>query len=264
MNAIIESVLEKSEVDMIWELETEDEAVKIDKEIMSKLGVKEGKSIYLLKYGDRIFIFKDKEDAERFAKKLREAGAEISEEEIREIENEGEVLLKEEDIKELGDLSKGVRLEYREKERATEIKAIAEEEKKEKETEITEEKIEKSKERIEKEMIRKYRLNVANFRLNEYTLTTKAKKAIAKEANEIRKYDYEKITIEGHTCWLGGDKVNERLSRLRAETVYKEFLLNGIPAEKITYIGYSSKVPIAPNTTKEGRAANRRTEIYVE
>jgi outer membrane protein OmpA-like peptidoglycan-associated protein len=267
-NTVIESVLGNSNASMVWELKAENEVVKLDKQVLEKLGIKEGSKVYLLSYGSRVFLFENKADTQEFVKRLQEVGANIDEGDIREIDGlevKGDKMeLKAEEIKKIGDLSKGVRLEYYDKEKATEIKSIAQEQKKTKEAEITQEKLEGAKERREKEMIKKYKLNVATFKINDYKLSTKAKEAIAQQAKEIRKYDYNKITVEGHTDTSGSKEVNERISRQRAESVYNEFLLNGIPPAKITYTGYGSQVPIAPNTTKEGRAANRRTEIYVE
>jgi predicted outer membrane repeat protein len=119
------------------------------------------------------------------------------------------------------------------------------------------------KEIREKPMTKKYKLNVANFSPNEYLLTEESKEIIAREANEIKKYSYDLITVAGHADSSEDDDV-EMLSRKRAESVYKEFLLNGIPVGKVGFIGYGSRIPVAPNDTDEGRATNRRTEIYIE
>ncbi|MDR2426762.1 MAG: OmpA family protein, partial [Endomicrobium sp.] len=268
-NTIIESVLEESQASMVWEMEVENDNVKISKEVVGKLGIKEGSSIYLLNYGRRIFLFKNRVEAAEFLWKLMDAGANIDEENIREIEgvevkNEDVVGINVEELKDIGDLSKGIRFEHYGKDNTTEVKSVAEEEKRSKEEEITKEKVEGAIERRQKPMIKKYKLNVANFGLNEYSLTNKAKQIIAQEAKEIRKYDYTLITVEGHTDSTGREEINEKISRSRAQSVYKEFLLNGIPAGKIGFIGYGSRVPIATNAAEEGRAANRRTEIYVE
>jgi outer membrane protein OmpA-like peptidoglycan-associated protein/formylmethanofuran dehydrogenase subunit D len=264
-DAMIEKVLGNSNASMVWELKAENEVIKLDRKVLAQLGIKEGSKVYLLSYGSRVFLFEDKSNTQDFVRRLQEVGANIDEGDIREIEGRDDnIELKAEDINKVGDLSKGVRLEYYDKEKATEIKSIAQEQKKTKEAEITQEKLEGAKERREKEMMKKYKLNVATFKVNDYKLSTKAKEAIAQQAKEIRKSDYNKITIEGHTDTSGSKEVNERLSRQRAESVYNEFLLNGIPSDKISYIGYGEQMQIAPNTTKEERAANRRTEIYVE
>jgi predicted outer membrane repeat protein len=147
------------------------------------------------------------------------------------------------------------------KKRTYEIKPIPEEEKAE---EISEEKSEQAKDRRDREMIKKYNLNAATFKLNKFDLSEKARETIERQAKEIKKSDYNKIAVKGHTDTTGSKSFNDRLSRQRAQSVYNELLLHGIPAEKMSYDGYGDQVPIFPNTTREGRAANRRAEIYVE
>jgi outer membrane protein OmpA-like peptidoglycan-associated protein len=72
------------------------------------------------------------------------------------------------------------------------------------------------------------------------------------------------IALEGHTDWIGGEAYNERLGLARAETV-KRYLTErlGIPAERINVVSYGETRPVAPNTTREGRALNRRVVIQV-
>lgn len=57
--------------------------------------------------------------------------------------------------------------------------------------------------------------------------------------------------------------INDRLSLERAKAVYDIFIRSGIPPEKMSYEGLSSKHPASTNKTKEGRAKNRRVEILI-
>jgi peptidoglycan-associated lipoprotein len=72
------------------------------------------------------------------------------------------------------------------------------------------------------------------------------------------------IEIEGHTDNVGDKAVNERIGLLRAEAV-KRYLYekHGIPLHKMSVISYGEDRPVAPNTTREGRAQNRRVVIRV-
>ena len=67
------------------------------------------------------------------------------------------------------------------------------------------------------------------------------------------------ITIAGHTCNLGYDWFNQRLSERRAERVAKLLAAPARYAVKVEAYGKSK--PIADNSTAEGRAANRRAEV---
>jgi len=72
------------------------------------------------------------------------------------------------------------------------------------------------------------------------------------------------IEIEGHTDNVGPKEVNERVGLERAEAT-KRYLYQQyqIPLHKMNVISYADEKPVAPNTTKEGRAQNRRVVIKV-
>lgn len=70
-----------------------------------------------------------------------------------------------------------------------------------------------------------------------------------------------KISIEGHTDNVGGDKTNLPLSEARAKSVMQALVANGIAASRLTAKGWGQSRPMADNNTAEGRAKNRRVEI---
>jgi peptidoglycan-associated lipoprotein len=72
------------------------------------------------------------------------------------------------------------------------------------------------------------------------------------------------IEIEGHTDSTGSTDTNQRLGLARAETV-KRYLYETyqIPLHKINVISYGEEKPVAPNTTRDGRAQNRRVVVKV-
>ena len=67
------------------------------------------------------------------------------------------------------------------------------------------------------------------------------------------------ITIAGHTCNLGSDWYNQRLSERRAERVAK--LLAAPDRYAVKVQAYGKTKPVADNSAAEGRAANRRAEV---
>jgi chemotaxis protein MotB len=71
------------------------------------------------------------------------------------------------------------------------------------------------------------------------------------------------VLIEGHTDNTGTEAQNWELSLHRAMSVCKELEFRGFPPYRMTVAGRGSYAPIAPNTTKEGQAQNRRTEIIL-
>lgn len=94
-------------------------------------------------------------------------------------------------------------------------------------------------------------------------LKPQAVENLYKMAQILKKYPENVLTIRGYTDSTGSAKVNEELSRKRAAAVRDRFVANGVPANTITVVGMGPKNPIAPNTSAEGRAKNRRVEIEI-
>ncbi len=72
-----------------------------------------------------------------------------------------------------------------------------------------------------------------------------------------------RIEISGHTDNIGTYKYNKKLSEDRAKAVVDYLIKKGITPDRLTYKGYAFDQPVAPNTTDEGRAKNRRVEFKV-
>ena len=77
----------------------------------------------------------------------------------------------------------------------------------------------------------------------------------------VEQNNYE-LTIVGHTDSIGSNAYNFKLSRRRAESVKAKLLEFGLSEDRIVGIeAMGEEQPIATNTTKEGRAQNRRVEF---
>lgn len=72
-----------------------------------------------------------------------------------------------------------------------------------------------------------------------------------------------RLQIDGHTDNVGEFSPNLALSRQRAEAVRIALIRRNVAANRLTTRGFGESRPIAENTTAEGRAKNRRTEIHV-
>lgn len=100
------------------------------------------------------------------------------------------------------------------------------------------------------------------FATNSSTLSTEAKTTLAKFAKSMADFPDTDLTIWGHTDNTGSDAVNERISRERANSVAKYLQTNGM-ANKMNVEGKSYSMPVADNSTPEGRTLNRRVEVYI-
>jgi len=71
------------------------------------------------------------------------------------------------------------------------------------------------------------------------------------------------VRVVGHTDNTGSDAVNDPLSVERARSV-REYLANrGVSSQRVEISGEGARQPIADNSSAEGRARNRRVEIFL-
>lgn len=99
-------------------------------------------------------------------------------------------------------------------------------------------------------------------------LKSEAVTLLGKVADAIKEYDDNTITIEGHTdsnpISTAQYPNNMMLSLYRAYNVYDYFVKEkGFDEKTMTSSGRGDAVPIASNSTAEGRAQNRRVEIKI-
>ncbi len=101
------------------------------------------------------------------------------------------------------------------------------------------------------------------FATGKYTLLPIAKERLNEVAKAVKDQGFKSIVVEGHTDSRGSADANETLSLKRAEEVRAHLITQGIPADKIRAVGRGEEVPVADNSTPEGRANNRRVELIV-
>ncbi|MGB4958714.1 MAG: OmpA family protein [Saprospiraceae bacterium] len=72
-----------------------------------------------------------------------------------------------------------------------------------------------------------------------------------------------KINIVGYTDDVGKEEDNLALSKQRAKAVKDALIIKGIDPSRIVDEGKGETIPIADNSTEEGRLKNRRTEFVI-
>jgi OOP family OmpA-OmpF porin len=81
----------------------------------------------------------------------------------------------------------------------------------------------------------------------------------------LKRYPGVKVEVDGHTDSIGTDEYNQSLSERRARIVFDYLTSHGIDASRLDGPkGFGESKPVDTNSTKEGRARNRRTELSVE
>jgi outer membrane protein OmpA-like peptidoglycan-associated protein len=104
------------------------------------------------------------------------------------------------------------------------------------------------------------------FAHDSYQLKPAAMQTLRSAAEHIKERitPHQKIFITGYTDSTGDPTYNKRLSRARAQAVANFFVREKLFEEKILLPGGDgADKPVAPNSSPEGRALNRRVEIEV-
>jgi outer membrane protein OmpA-like peptidoglycan-associated protein len=73
-----------------------------------------------------------------------------------------------------------------------------------------------------------------------------------------------RFEVAGHADGDGREENNKRLSERRAQAVLDYLAKSGVPAVRMSAVGYGTTRPLVPNTTAENKAKNRRIEFVVK
>ena len=101
------------------------------------------------------------------------------------------------------------------------------------------------------------------FGFDSSELTPTSKENIGELAATLNKYNDTDILIQGHTDSKGTDEYNQELSVERAASVANYIAGLNVVRTRITTVGYGETMPVADNSTEEGRRLNRRVEIAI-
>jgi len=116
---------------------------------------------------------------------------------------------------------------------------------------------------ISYEAPKSYTLNSLNFETGKATIKQESY-VLLDDIVELMKLKPDmKILIEGHTDSDGEDTANLILSDQRAKAVKAYLISKGINSNRISSIGYGETRPLADNSSAEGKAKNRRTEVRI-
>jgi len=98
------------------------------------------------------------------------------------------------------------------------------------------------------------------FRVNHYDLSPEAQARLDAFIDKL-KSDNKNVYVEiqGHTDSREPMSIGEK----RAQAVRAFMNQQGVALNRMSAISYGSEQPVAPNNTREGRAANRRVVVVV-
>jgi len=108
-------------------------------------------------------------------------------------------------------------------------------------------------------------LSSVQFETGKATLLPESNAVLDVMGALIREWPQLRIEVGGHTDSKGSAASNQKLSKARAQAVvdYITTRYPSIPVGQFTVKGYGESKPVAPNTTPEGMAKNRRVDFKV-
>ena len=102
-----------------------------------------------------------------------------------------------------------------------------------------------------------------SFDTNRYDIKPDFRSVLDRFATSLQEHSGTRITIIGHTDSTGNDAINNPLSVNRAASTRDYLTTRGVASNRMTIDGRGSREPIASNDTQDGKARNRRVEIFV-
>jgi outer membrane protein OmpA-like peptidoglycan-associated protein len=80
-------------------------------------------------------------------------------------------------------------------------------------------------------------------------------------AATLSRYPDTDVIIKGYTDGAGSETSNQTLSEQRADAVRRYLIGKGVSPARMTSVGFGESMPLATNSTPEGRQQNRRVEF---
>jgi OOP family OmpA-OmpF porin len=102
-----------------------------------------------------------------------------------------------------------------------------------------------------------------NFDFNKRTLNPAGKQKVKVAADIVRREEFLKVVLEGHTDTRGSAAYNQKLGLDRAEAVKNELVAQGIPVDTVSTISFGETRPLFTEKEDWAHSANRRVHIRV-
>jgi lipid-binding SYLF domain-containing protein len=104
-------------------------------------------------------------------------------------------------------------------------------------------------------------LTNVHFETGRADLTPDSDSALNEAVTALKEHPDWRIRVEGFTDSQGSREVNLKLSSDRADAVSNWLADHGVDRSRLSSKGYGEARPVASNSTREGRAKNRRVEL---
>jgi outer membrane protein OmpA-like peptidoglycan-associated protein len=104
-------------------------------------------------------------------------------------------------------------------------------------------------------------LRGVHFAFDKYNISPSDAAVLDEAATILKEHPQVKVDVNGYTDSIGSAEHNLELSEKRADAVVNYLEKAGVEADRLVPHGYGKTDFVASNSTKEGRAQNRRVEL---
>jgi peptidoglycan-associated lipoprotein len=106
-------------------------------------------------------------------------------------------------------------------------------------------------------------LGDVHFDYNKSDLREGDRAVLGKNADVLKKFDFLKITVEGHCDERGSVEYNLALGDKRAKASYDYLVSLGVPAERMKTVSYGKEFPLCQQSSEDCWGRNRRDHFAV-
>lgn len=109
-----------------------------------------------------------------------------------------------------------------------------------------------------------YRPKPVYFEVDAYVLNDSAQQQLRALADTLLLYPKAQLILAGHTDAIGSIAYNEALAKRRVHTVEAFLQAAGVGSNRLQSQDWGEQRPVADNGLPQGRAANRRVELWMQ
>jgi peptidoglycan-associated lipoprotein len=101
------------------------------------------------------------------------------------------------------------------------------------------------------------------FDLDRSDIRDSERATLTKDADALKKFDFLKVTVEGHCDERGTIEYNLALGERRAKAAFDYLVSLGVPADRLKVVSYGKEVPVCTESTEACWQRNRRAHFTI-
>jgi peptidoglycan-associated lipoprotein len=106
-------------------------------------------------------------------------------------------------------------------------------------------------------------LGIVYFEFDKADIREGDKAVLAKNAEVLKKFDFLRVTVEGHCDERGTVEYNLSLGERRAKAAYDYLVGLGVPADRLKTVSYGKEITVCSEDTEDCWGRNRRAKPTV-